>query len=42
MVSDASGTPWPGSSLKELNAFGIPWEKLVLGKPIDPTAANNG
>ncbi|KAL1413212.1 hypothetical protein Q8F55_000964 [Vanrija albida] len=40
--SYTTGTGYPGTSLAELRRAGIPWAKLVLGKPIDQAAAEGG
>lgn len=37
-----SGGAYPESSIAELHALGIPWEKIVLGKPSNPAAAASG
>lgn len=37
-----SGSTYPGTAVKQLNSIGIPWEKLVIGKPIASGEANTG
>ncbi|TYJ54692.1 hypothetical protein B9479_004631 [Cryptococcus floricola] len=38
-----SGSEWPSTSVFELNSYtGIPLEKIVIGKPLDSSAADNG
>ena len=37
-----SGGEWPGTSLFEIAYSGIPWEKLVMGKPADAASATDG
>jgi len=38
-----SGPDWPSTSVMEMNTYaGIPLDKIVIGKPINAGAANNG
>lgn len=37
-----SGSTYPGTAVKQLNAMGIPWEKLVIGKPMASGEAETG
>ena len=37
-----SSTKYPGSSLKEIASFGVPSNKLVIGKPFTSADATNG
>jgi chitinase len=38
-----SGSNWPSTSVMEMNSYaGIPLNKIVIGKPINAGAANNG
>jgi hypothetical protein len=39
----SSGNDWPSTSVMEMNKYaGIPLSKIVIGKPINAGAANNG
>lgn len=44
MQSNASGAcpPFPGTSVGEIAAYGVPEAKLVIGKPLDPGDAGSG
>ena len=38
-----SGSGWPSTSVFEINSYtGIPLDKIVIGKPLDSGAADNG
>ncbi|KAF9047087.1 glycoside hydrolase [Hymenopellis radicata] len=37
-----SSSTWPGTSLFEIAYSGIPWEKLVIGKPANSGSASSG
>ena len=38
-----SGGSWPATSVMEINSFaGVPLNKIVIGKPLDTGAADNG
>lgn len=42
LITD-SGNDWPSTSVMELNWYAkVPLEKIVLGKPLDSGAADNG
>ncbi|CAD6569884.1 MAG: hypothetical protein TREMPRED_005496 [Tremellales sp. Tagirdzhanova-0007] len=42
LITD-SGGEWPSTSVMEINSYaGVPLEKIVIGKPLDPGAADNG
>jgi hypothetical protein len=38
---EVSGGPWNGTSVKEINARGVPLNKLVIGKPVLTSDASN-
>ncbi|WOO76900.1 uncharacterized protein LOC62_01G000513 [Vanrija pseudolonga] len=43
LVKDSTATGYPGTSLAQLQSMsGVPYDKLVLGKPIDKAAADGG
>lgn len=38
-----SGSEWPSTSVFEINAYaGVPLDKIVIGKPLEPSSASNG
>ncbi|WOO79951.1 Endochitinase 4 [Vanrija pseudolonga] len=43
LITDSGSTQWPGVAIQQLHEQqGIPYDKLVLGKPISTAAQNNG
>jgi chitinase len=41
-IFNTSGGVWPGCSINEIIAAGVPASKIVLGKPATPADGNNG
>jgi len=38
-----SGSEWPDTSVMQMQSYaGVPLDKIVIGKPIDANAADNG
>lgn len=38
-----SGSEWPSTSVFEINSHaGVPLDKIVIGKPLEPGSASNG
>lgn len=42
LITD-SGSEWPSTSVFEINSHaGVPLDKIVIGKPLEPGSASNG